>query len=190
MLCVLLWLFWVWPVTDAMVGEQPGLVELIGGSVLWVFVQLVLINEGVHTTSWPRRRQLLAQALALPVALVAVGAYLFGGHQAQRESIRVFDAYTHRFPSGFFTGSRIVERAGAYVTVCGDVRDADEGFCTEINVDAPRGEQVLGGYRFSYEDRGFELQAYAQDNGFDGSEWLIMDPYECFGNALMCSSVQ
>jgi hypothetical protein len=177
---------WVWPFDDDAALSRPGLAGLAGWAIVWVVAQWA-VSESADSLSWTRRTRLVAVGLAIPVALVAWGAVLLDDHRTQRDAGRVFDAYTHRFPRDYFTETSIVDRIDRFVTVCGSVRGKQQGFCTEVNLTRPRGRQVQGGYRFAFDDPGFETEAYLADQGYSTSGWPIEEPFDCFGLAIKCS---
>jgi hypothetical protein len=118
-----------------------------------------------HASWW---RYAVGASIA-PLIMVWAAWALREERSEQRRALDVFAAYTHRFPDGRLRDPTVVDGGEEYLTVC-----ADEGssglkrFCVDIELRAPRGEQVMGGYRL--DDRNQE--AYG--------------PTDCFGETLRC----
>lgn len=169
MAATVLWAVWVQPVNDANVGERP----FGWGLVLGAVPLTVLAQWGVASLARRVRGRLgelagVAWVLsAVPLGVCLLGLALLPSHTTQRRLIAVFDAYTRNFPSGYLRDSSIIERDGRRGIVCrsygndaryvngsSKVLDPRE-FCTVVDLDAPVGRRVRGGFRLhsQYDER-------------------------------------
>lgn len=112
-------------------------------------------------------RARVAFALLAPSLVMGIWALaLIDDHKRQDEVVSVFEKYTHRFPDGLLDRPRLVEHDPDYFTACGEQTRGDDRwsqFCIEVDLEAPAGRQVVGGYRM----RGTETA-------------------DCFGEAQQC----
>lgn len=158
-----LWAIFVEPV-DTPALQPPDGPDWYGASFLLPLAAVLPIALVARQRATPGGYALAA--VLVPLVMAAVAMSVQDERTGQREAKRVFAAYTDRFPQGRLSSVRVREQASRYLTVCADEVTQYRWFCVEVNLNAPSGQEVQGGFR---------------RNLLEGSE-----PYDCFRQAIAC----
>lgn len=173
---VVIWQAYVAPL-DSYVLTDEHEPDWINGSILAVMVGggFMLVAAFVE----PHRLWLVALSAIVPPLVVTAVAVAYNDElRWQREARDVFTRYTHRFPDDELGDPGVREQVENDLTVCADQRaHRPTAFCVEMNVLAPEGQEVRGGFRYHPDE--------TAEYGF-----ISARPFDCFGRAIMCEGLE